>query len=99
MFNIDEDYKDNIFKELCEQRAVVIFRAESNEIIAILQGVSYKAIMDACSKSQNDYILGYLSDIPRYIRYPFLYDVITHKAGDRIRKNLKAAIESWRIEW
>lgn len=71
MLNIDSDYKDDIFKGLCEQRAVAIIHAVSNEIIAILQGVSHKAIIDACSKSQNDYIIKFLSDMPSYIRYPF----------------------------
>ena len=96
-FKIDNDYKDVIFKGLCEQRAVAIFRAESNEIIAILQGVSHEAIMNACSKSQNDYILRFLSDLPSYIIYPFLFDTVTYISGNRIRYRLKELITSWSV--
>lgn len=94
-FKIDNDYKDDIFKLLCTQRAIAIFHAESKEIIAILRGVSLKAIINACSKSQSNYIIRFLSILPTYIKYPFLDDVVTHIAGNRIRHRLKELVEGW----
>lgn len=97
MFDINNDYNDYVFKCLCKQRVVAIYNVKDNNIIAIIAGRSYNAIIDVCSKSQNDYAPVFLSDIPVHIRHPFLDDAVICIAGNMIRRKLKELVEGWTV--
>lgn len=94
MFQIQYGLRDEIFKDLCKQGALIITSDKNKEIVAIITNKKAREFETALIASHG-YSIGFLADLPNYIIYPFVSNVMEYRCG----KIIKNSIESWTQDW